>query len=79
MNYGAKAAQFNLEIAIRSDFADLFEVKSGHIVRRGRITTDWSEDKSQLSTVYRNQDFCREIILLTRRNGSQRRKDSRNP
>jgi len=71
INYGAKAAHFNLEIAIRSDFADLFEVKSGHIVRRGRITTDWSEDKSQLSAVYSNEELSREITLLTRRNGSQ--------
>ena len=41
MNHGRQTVQFNLEIAIRSDFADLFEVKSGHIVRRGRIITDW--------------------------------------
>ena len=27
--------QFNLEIAVRSDFTDIFEVKSGSIVRRG--------------------------------------------
>jgi hypothetical protein len=38
-----KPVQFNLEIAARSDFADLFEVKSGHIVRRGRIISDWSQ------------------------------------
>jgi hypothetical protein len=31
--------RFNLEIAIRADFADIFEVKSDGIVRRGRITT----------------------------------------
>jgi hypothetical protein len=63
--------RFNLEIAIRCDFADLFEVKAGNIVRRGRITTEWSEDKSQLRTTYRNQDFCREVIILTRRNDTQ--------
>ena len=43
MNHGTTTVQFNLEIAVRSDFADLFEVKSGRIVRRGRITTDWSQ------------------------------------
>ncbi len=37
-NHGPKPVRFNLEIAIRSDFADVFEVKSGRIVRRGRIT-----------------------------------------
>lgn len=44
MNYGMQAVPFNLEIMIRSDFADLFEVKSGRIVRRGRITTQWSKE-----------------------------------
>ena len=42
-NHGPKPVRFNLEIAIRSDFADMFEVKSNRIVRRGRITTEWSE------------------------------------
>ncbi len=45
-NNGMKPVKFQLEIAFRCDFADIFEVKSGHIVRRGRITTDWSETLS---------------------------------
>ena len=71
VNHGMKPVRFNLEISIRSDFADLFEVKSGHIVRRGRIATEWSSDKSQLRTIYRNQDFCREVTILIRQNDSQ--------
>src|SRR5216684_4383295 len=71
VNHGMKPVRFNLEIAIRSDFADLFEVKSGKIVRRGRIATEWSDDKSQLRTIHRNQDFCREVNILARRNGSR--------
>ena len=42
-NYGGTAVTFNHEIALRSDFADVFEVKSARIVRRGRITSTWSE------------------------------------
>src|SRR5262245_30916141 len=38
-NHGVAAVRFNLEIALRADFADLFEVKAGHLVRRGRILT----------------------------------------
>ena len=38
-NHGRKHIRFNLEIALRCDFADVFEVKSGRIVRRGRINT----------------------------------------
>ena len=46
-NHGRKHVRFNLEIAIRSDFADVFEVKLGRIVRRGRITTEWSDAASE--------------------------------
>ena len=38
-NNSMKPVRFQLEIAFRCDFADIFEVKSGHIVRRGQITT----------------------------------------
>jgi hypothetical protein len=49
-NNSMKPVKFQLEIAIRCDFADLFEVKSGNIVRRGRITTEWSQARQQLCT-----------------------------
>ena len=44
-NHGMKAIRFNLEIAIRSDFADLFEVKSHKFVRRGRVETEWHKQQ----------------------------------
>jgi glycogen debranching enzyme len=62
-NYTMKPIRFQLEVAIRCDFADLFEVKSNRIVRRGRITTEWSQSRQQLRTVYRNRDFSRAVIL----------------
>src|SRR6266481_4580277 len=31
-NHGLVSVRFNLEIALRADFADLFEVKGGHLV-----------------------------------------------
>ncbi|MBV9533049.1 MAG: amylo-alpha-1,6-glucosidase, partial [Bradyrhizobium sp.] len=61
-NYNTTRARFQLEIAMRSDFADIFEVKSGDIVRRGRITTTWS--KLQLRTAYRNGDFVRAVTVV---------------
>src|SRR5262249_5452479 len=70
VNYGAQL-RFNLEIAICSDFSDLFEVKSGNILRRGRTTTEWSDDEMSLRTLYRNRDFCREVSVVTRRSDSQ--------
>jgi glycogen debranching enzyme len=54
---------FQLEISLRCDFADIFEVKAGNIVRRGRIATTWSQSKQRLRTSYRNGDFVRAITI----------------
>jgi glycogen debranching enzyme len=62
-NNSMKRVQFQLEIALRCDFADIFEVKSGGIVRRGRITTRWSQRQQQLRTIYRNGDFVRAVTV----------------
>ena len=62
-NNGMKRVGFQLEIALRCDFADIFEVKSSSIVRRGRITTKWSQTKQQLRTIYRNGDFVRAVAV----------------
>ena len=62
-NNSMKPVRFQLEIALRCDFADIFEVKSGQIVRRGRITTDWSERRQRLRTTYRNGDFSRMVTI----------------
>jgi glycogen debranching enzyme len=64
-NNSQRPVRFNLEIAIRADFADIFEVKSDGIVRRGRITTSWSDKRQVLRVTYRNRDFCREVIVRT--------------
>ncbi len=66
-NYGSKPARFNLEIAMRSDFADLFEVKSKRVIRRGQVTTDWSARGARLRTAYVNRDFRRELTVSVRR------------
>jgi len=65
-NNSMNRVRFQLEIALRCDFADIFEVKSGHIVRRGRITTDWSEPHQRLRTTYRNGDFSRVVTVSPR-------------
>ena len=63
INHGMKPVTFQLEIALRCDFADVFEVKAGHIVRRGRITTEWSEAHQHLRTTYCNRDFTRAVTI----------------
>ena len=69
LNYGMEPVEFNLEVLIQSDFADIFEVKSGKVVQRGRVASRWSTEDKSLRTTYRNKDFCREIAILISSNG----------
>ncbi|MDT5282025.1 MAG: hypothetical protein QOJ20_3220, partial [Mycobacterium sp.] len=63
INYGQKPVRFNLEIAIRSDFADVFDVKAKRDIRRGHINSDWTEPRQTLRTTYRNADFSRSVAV----------------
>src|SRR6266508_3753663 len=69
-NHSLSRVRFNLEIALRSDFADLFEVKSGKFVRRGRITTQWHDADGQLASSYANRDFTRRFIYRLQRSAT---------
>src|SRR5215470_296099 len=66
-NNSRKRVRFQLEIAFRCDFADVFEVKSGQIVRRGQITTEWSQRRQRLRTAYSNRDFHRSVTITVSR------------
>src|SRR6201993_3856599 len=66
-NNSLKPVRFQLEVALRCDFADIFEVKSGKIVRRGQITTEWSERRQRLRTAYSNRDFHRSLTITVSR------------
>jgi glycogen debranching enzyme len=70
-NNGQQTVEFNLEIAARSDFADLFEVKSDHIVRRGRIVSDWWPRRQRLTVSYENDGFKRGLTISVRKSGSR--------
>jgi glycogen debranching enzyme len=58
-NNACQPVTFNLEIALASDFADIFEVESQEYVRRGHIETKWCETEHQLETRYTNGSFSR--------------------
>ena len=68
-NHGSTTVKFHLEIALRCDFADVFEVKSDRIIRRGHITTDWADDTQRLTTAYSNADFYRGVTVGPRSGG----------
>ncbi len=61
-NHGPTAIRFNLEVLVRSDFADIFDVKAGRNIRRGHISSNWTENQV-LTTTYRNQDFLRAVTI----------------
>jgi glycogen debranching enzyme len=62
VNYTGRPIQFLLELALRCDFADLFEVKTNHLVQRGETNTEWNEKKRTLSTSYDHKDFHRAMV-----------------
>lgn len=70
-NYGLKPVRFSLEISLRSDFADIFEVNSRSFVRKGCIETRWDAERNELHTSYKNKDFYRCLIYQPRNYTSQ--------
>ena len=71
INYANRRVHFQLEIAQRSDFADLFEVRTHHFVRRGNTTSHWNPSQAQLVTAYVNSDFQRRVVFRLTRSDSQ--------
>lgn len=61
-NHNLGPVRFNLEIALRSDFADIFEVRSHCLMRRGRIRTAWHGRRTEIETTYVNGDFKRRFV-----------------
>ena len=62
-NHNRTAVTFNHEVAVRSDFADIFEVKAERVVRRGRIASTWSSEEGALTTRYSNGPFQRGVRI----------------
>jgi hypothetical protein len=50
-NYGLEPARFYLELMLRSDFADIFEVRNHACVRRGHSRTEWDSRRRTLETI----------------------------
>ncbi|HUO11461.1 MAG TPA: glycogen debranching N-terminal domain-containing protein [Caulobacteraceae bacterium] len=71
VNNSGKRVAFNLEIAARSDFADLFEVKAKHVIRRGRIVSSWSPRAHRIEVTYDHKDFQRALTISVKRAGTK--------
>ena len=63
VNYARRPVRLLLEIAIASDFADIFDVRRRKLLRRGTLDTQWSRARQVLRTKYRNRDFRRELTV----------------
>ncbi|MCP6758525.1 MAG: amylo-alpha-1,6-glucosidase [Fischerella sp. CENA71] len=59
-NHYPEPVEFQLMLAIRSDFADIFEVKAKNILTRGETATTWKD--GVLFTEYRSGSFLRSIV-----------------
>src|ERR1700674_5450871 len=54
---------FQLEVALRSDFADIFEVRGHQFTRRGNTLSRWNDARHELRTTYTNGDFHRGVVF----------------
>ncbi|SRR5579883_541797 len=70
-NHYHEPVEFQLMLAIRSDFADIFEVKAKHILTRGETETTWQNNT--LTTQYRNGSFLRGLVTQAVDSSSQPR------
>jgi glycogen debranching enzyme len=70
INYGRRAVRLTIEIEIESDFADVFDVKAGQLVRRGEINARWFRSNRELRTTYINREFVRELVVRADRSDS---------
>ncbi|HSS36080.1 MAG TPA: glycogen debranching N-terminal domain-containing protein, partial [Patescibacteria group bacterium] len=62
-SYAAMPVRLNLEVAIQSDFADIFDVRWKKIVLRGSLQTAWHQASGELRTSYRNDTFRRDLVV----------------
>src|SRR5207237_3182988 len=58
------------EVAIESDFADIFDVRRRRLVRRGDLQSSWHEKAAELRTTYANGTFKRDLVIMVERSGS---------
>jgi glycogen debranching enzyme len=69
-NYGPEEIELDVEVRVESDFADLFDVRRGRLVRRGSVHSLWQPRDRTLTTVYEHHDFRRGIQLQVTKNDS---------
>jgi glycogen debranching enzyme len=67
VSYARRPVRLTIEVEIHSDFADIFDVKDGRLVRRGTIHSRWLPSRGELRTTYVNGAFRRELVVAVER------------
>src|SRR5260370_9183912 len=57
VSYAPQPVRLILEVAIESDFADIFDVRRKRLVRRGDLQSSWHEKTGELRTTYTAASF----------------------
>src|ERR1700674_4559262 len=70
VSYAPHPVRLILEVAIESDFADIFDVRRKRLVRRGDLQSSWHEKAGELRTTYTNGSFKRELHVSVEREDS---------
>src|SRR3989454_8958431 len=70
VSYAPHPVRLILEVAIESDFADIFDVRRRRLVRRGDLQSSWHEKAGELRTSHVNGSFKRDLVLMAERSGS---------
>jgi glycogen debranching enzyme len=69
-NYSMRRVRFSLEISLRTDFADIFEVKAKRVLRKGNVTTRWNQERGELTSAYEHDGFARSLVTRVVCSGS---------
>ena len=64
VNHSRVPVKVDLAVSIESDFADIFDVKRGELVHRGRTQETWDERTCTRTTTYENRGFARELRVV---------------
>src|SRR5260370_1529349 len=70
VSYAPQPVRLIVEVAIESDFADIFDVRRKRLVRRGDLQSSWHEKAGELRTTYTNGSFRRELYVRVEREDS---------
>src|SRR5437868_7439662 len=71
VSYAPDPIRLILEVAIESDFADIFDVRRKRLVRRGDLQSSWHERAGELRTMYKNGTLQRDLIVAVESEDSQ--------